>query len=297
MAFSRRLTALAAALLIAGGAALWLSPQMRATVLAALKPTDRHVSNHARDSEHGHGAHKHGSGAHGEGSIKLNAEQIAKAKIELAPADKGALTHRIAVTGTITPDSDRVARVAAKVVGTVAELRKRLGDQVTKGEVIAVLESREVADAKSDYLAALVKFDLQKTLFERDQTLWDKRISSEQQFLRSRTALTEAQIRLDVARQKLAALDLSEAEVESLPKQPITALRQKEIRGSAVRADRRTPGQRGGAGGRRRARAGDLRHRRSFVGMGRACRAHIRAAVDQGGAARFDRHQREQLAN
>jgi cobalt-zinc-cadmium efflux system membrane fusion protein len=231
MTFSRRLTILAAALLIAGGAALWLSPQMRATVLAVLKATERHASNNARQGDHGHGAHKHGPGdAHGDGAIKLSAEQIEKARIELAPVDKGALAHRITATGTITPDSDRVARVAAKVVGTVAELRKRLGDQVTKGEVIAVLESREVADAKSDYLAALVKFDLQKTLFERDEALWDKRISSEQQFLRSRTALTEAQIRLDVARQKLAALDLSEAEVESLPRQPITALRQKEIR-------------------------------------------------------------------
>jgi cobalt-zinc-cadmium efflux system membrane fusion protein len=231
MTFSRRLTMLAVALLIACGAALWLSPQMRATFLAALKPTDRHISNHARDSEHGHSAHKHGSGeAHREGEIKLSAEQIEKAKIELAPVDKGAVAHRISVTGTITPDYDRVARVAAKVVGTVAELRKRLGDRATKGEVLAILESREVADAKSDYLAALVKFDLQKILFERDQTLWDRRIISEQQYLRSQTTLTEAQIRLDVTRQKLAALDLSEAEVERLPKQPISALRQKEIR-------------------------------------------------------------------
>ena len=79
-------------------------------------------------------------------------------------------------------------------------------------------------------MAALVNFDLQKTLFERDQTLWDKRIISEQQFLRSRTAFTEVQLRVNVARQKLAALDLSEGEVESLPTQPIATLRQKELR-------------------------------------------------------------------
>jgi membrane fusion protein, heavy metal efflux system len=221
----RLLTALTAALLIAGGIALWVSPQLRATIFAAFKAAESHPNDHAHGGSHGHGG-QHGA----EGAIKLSAEQIEKAKIQIAPADRGALAFRLTVTGTIAPDSDRIGRVAAKVIGTVAELRKRLGDRVTKGEVVAVLESREVADAKSDYLAALVKFDLQKTLFERDQTLWDKRVSSEQQFLRSQTALTEVQIRLDVARQKLAALDLSETEVESLPKQPISTLRQKEIR-------------------------------------------------------------------
>ena len=59
-----------------------------------------------------------------------------------------------------------------------------LGDHVDKGEVVAVLESREVADAKSDYLAARLNNDLQQDLFEREKALWDKRISSEQQWLR-----------------------------------------------------------------------------------------------------------------
>jgi len=45
----------------------------------------------------------------------------------------------LSVPGIVTPDADRIGRVAAKVVGTVAELRKRLGDSVAKGEVVAVL--------------------------------------------------------------------------------------------------------------------------------------------------------------
>ena len=158
------------------------------------------------------------------------AQQIAKANIELAPAGKGVLARRINVPGTIAPDADRIGRVAAKVIGTVADLRKRLGDTVAKDEVIAVLDSREVADAKSDYLAALVHFDLQKTLFEREQTLWTQKISAEQQFLRARNAFREAELRVNVTRQKLAALDLVEAEIADLPAQALSALKQKNIR-------------------------------------------------------------------
>jgi cobalt-zinc-cadmium efflux system membrane fusion protein len=230
MAFRRLLWVLPATLLVAGGITLWLSPAVRMAVSAILATAESGAGKKVGADRHS--GHEHGSGMqHGaEGVIKLSAEQIEKAKIELARADKGTLERRLAVPGTITSDSDRTGRVAAKVTGTVAELRKRLGDWVTKGEVVAVLDSREVADAKSDYLAALVNFDLQKTLFERDQLLWDRKIIAEQQFLRSRSAFTESRIRFDVARQKLAALDLSEADVESLPSQPITALRRKELR-------------------------------------------------------------------
>ena len=65
------------------------------------------------------------------------------------------------------PSGDHIARVAVRLLGTVAELRKRLGDTVRAGEVVAVIESREVADAKSEYLAARLVFDLQQTLFNR----------------------------------------------------------------------------------------------------------------------------------
>ena len=97
----------------------------------------------------------------GEGVVILTPEQIAAAHIDTARVEGGALTRRIVVPAAVTPDPDRIGRVAAKVSGTVAELRKKLGDSVQKGEVIAIIDSREVADAKSDYLAALANYNLQ----------------------------------------------------------------------------------------------------------------------------------------
>jgi membrane fusion protein, heavy metal efflux system len=84
----------------------------------------------------------------------LTDEQLTEAHIDLAQVESGTLAHRIIVPGTIIPVADRIARVAVKLSGTVAELRKNIGDPVIKGEVLAILESREVADAKSEYLAA-----------------------------------------------------------------------------------------------------------------------------------------------
>lgn len=154
--------------------------------------------------------------------IKMKPEQISKQEITVAQVSGGTLSRHLLFPGTIAPDADRIARVPARVVGTVSELRKRLGDDVKKGEVVAILDSREVADAKSEFLTATVKSDLEKTNFDRQQALWDRRISAESAFLNAKATYSEATLRVDLARQKLSALGLEAAEVASSQKRDVT---------------------------------------------------------------------------
>jgi membrane fusion protein, heavy metal efflux system len=163
-------------------------------------------------------------------TIKLTDEQIAAAQIDVIAAQGGTLARQLVVPGTIIPHADRIARVSVKLSATVAELRKRLGDPVAKDEVIAVLESREVADAKSEYLAAKLTYELQQDLFERDKALWDKRFAPEQQYLRSRNSAAQSRMRFDIARQKLLALGVMEQEIANLPNEPEALLRRQEVR-------------------------------------------------------------------
>jgi membrane fusion protein, heavy metal efflux system len=162
--------------------------------------------------------------------IRLTDDQIATSGIELAAVQDGTLLRYIVVPGTIVPDADRVARVSVKLSATVAELRKKLGDPVAKGEVIAVLESREVANAKSEYLAARLNSDLQKNLYERDKVLWDRHVMAEQIVLKSQTAAAQAKMNFDISRQKLLALGVTESEIATLPDEPETSLRRQEVR-------------------------------------------------------------------
>ena len=183
---------------------------------------------------HGHG-HAHGPGEdHGEealeGTVRMTEEQIAGARIEVAEAGPGTVARRVSLPGTVAANADRLAHVPARVAGIVTALNKRLGDMVEAGEVLAVVESAEIATAKGDYLAALRTTELARVTFEREQRLWQRRVSAEQDFLKARTDWREAQIRLDLTRQKLAAIGLSQAEVEALPRQPIEALRRQEVR-------------------------------------------------------------------
>ena len=163
-------------------------------------------------------------------TVKLSAEQIAAAHIEVAPAGPGNLLRTVRVPGNVMMDPDLIGHVPAKVIGTVIELRKRLGDTVQKGEIVACLESREVADAKSEFLTAGSNLELQTNLFERERTLFEKKISAEQQFLRAENAFAVSKLRHDLARQKLSALDVDEGEIAELPKQPVANLRRYALR-------------------------------------------------------------------
>ncbi len=157
-------------------------------------------------------------------------EQIADAGITLAEAKGGTLRRHFLAPGSLVPDADHVARVSVRVLATVAELRKKLGDSVEQGEMVAVIESRDVADAKSEYLAARVTNELRQTLYDRQKVLVETRAVSENEFLRTQLTANEAQIKLDGARQKLFALGLSESEIADLPNQPPESLRKQYLR-------------------------------------------------------------------
>jgi cobalt-zinc-cadmium efflux system membrane fusion protein len=194
---------------------LWLA----AAVVLGTAPLRAHDDKPGAKTEH-----------HDEALVKLSTAQIEVGKFAVEDVRDGVLSKRIMVPGSIVPSGDHIARVAVRLLGTVAELRKRLGDAVVAGEVVAVIESREVADAKSEYLAARLVFDLQQTLFHRSRSLWDGKVLSENDFLRARTTFEDARVKLELSRQKLFALSLNAEQIEALPQQPVETLRRQELR-------------------------------------------------------------------
>jgi cobalt-zinc-cadmium efflux system membrane fusion protein len=218
-------------------ARLGLGPAPAVPSTPAAKPDDDDHDQPAKPAAHGHTGEEGEGKEHGEaGEIHMTAEQITSQEIGTAAVAGGTLSRHLVVPGTVTPDADRLVRVPARVVGTVAEMRKRLGDKVQKGDVVAVLDSREVADAKSDFLTAGVQAELQKINFERQQKLISSQATAQVSFDQARATYQESQLRLDLARQKLSALGLNAAEVAAAAKRDEATPNQSSLRLFPLRA-------------------------------------------------------------
>lgn len=120
----------------------------------------------------------------------------------------------------VTVDSRRVAKLAPIVSGTVRQVRRKLGDRVARGEVVAIIESLEMADARLKYIEATHRRRFAQEALRREEMLYRKKISAEEEFLRRRHASEEAQIAQDVARQHL--------EVFGMPREAIAKLEGRE---------------------------------------------------------------------
>jgi membrane fusion protein, heavy metal efflux system len=165
----------------------------------------------------------------GEKIVRLDEAALKESGIEVATAGPGKLQIHDTLSGEIAFNSDKLAHIVPRVPGVVREVFKNLGDTVRAGEVLAVLDSRDLADAKAAYLAALARLALTQANFTREENLRQGKITAEKDYLESKQALAEAQITLRSAEQKLHALGLTEADVQALPSHTETSYTRHEL--------------------------------------------------------------------
>ena len=187
--------------------------------LAACGPNPETTSDHA----HEHGEELHTDDHESELQEDDGEEVVVHLDalghgLELSTAGPGQIRLTTELPGEVQINGDRMAHVTPRVSGVVVEVRKSLGDSVRAGEILAVLESRELADIKAQYLGAVARLELAQAAYERESRLHEQRISAEQDFLDARNARAEARIELRSAQQKLIALGFSLEDLRILPR-------------------------------------------------------------------------------
>ena len=158
-----------------------------------------------------------GHDAHGEKHfVHLDAGELEEFGVQVAAAGPGRLQTLIELPGEIAIDPDRLAHIVPRVVGVVRQVEKKLGDRVRAGDVLAVLDSRELSELKSAYLVARERAQLAEATFSREEKLWLQEISSEKEYLEARWGVAEARIEMRAAEQKLHALGFSDEYLREL---------------------------------------------------------------------------------
>lgn len=140
------------------------------------------------------------------GLIEMSPQQIQTAGIATATAGPAAIRTELVLPGEVRFNEDRTAHVVPRVAGVVESVAASLGQDVKKGQPLAVIASAELADLRSAALAAGKRLELARITYEREKKLWEQKVSAEQDYLQAQQAYREAEIESQAARSKLTAL-------------------------------------------------------------------------------------------
>ena len=107
-----------------------------------------------------------------EARAEISAEVIKTLGITTTKAGPAKIKIIQRLTGEVSLNEERVVHIVPRLDGVVRKVFKDLGDRVEKGELLATLESRELADVKIRYLSAVKQSKLGLKDFERETLVY-----------------------------------------------------------------------------------------------------------------------------
>ena len=115
----------------------------------------------------GHVEGEHGDDEHSENDVEERVVSLPKsmwetAKLEVEPVERQSITGQTWATGKIMLNEDRTAHIYSITEGRAHRVLVSLGDEVKEGQVLALIDSREVGTAKLELYQARLQIDFAK---------------------------------------------------------------------------------------------------------------------------------------
>jgi len=110
------------------------------------------------------------------------------------------------VTGSVNPDVSKTVPVISLASGRVVEIHARLGDTVTKGQLLMRVQSADISGAFSDYRQALADELLARSQYDRSKLLYDKGAIAQKDLEVAANADTKAKVTVETALDHLRVL-------------------------------------------------------------------------------------------
>ena len=148
--------------------------------------------------------------------VDLSAEAMEAAAVAFGRVERRAFDDAVPATGSITTNAERLAHVTPTIRGRVETIGARLGQQVKKGDTLALLNSVDLGAAAAMYLKAKVAHAAAHANFEREERLKAKEATTEPDYLAAKAADQTAEAEFRAARETLILYGLAGAQVDAL---------------------------------------------------------------------------------
>jgi cobalt-zinc-cadmium efflux system membrane fusion protein len=149
------------------------------------------------------------------GIVRLQ-PSVAKALVETTVVQARAATKTFRLTGQVQLDQTRVVDVVPTGSGQVKRVEKLLGQDVAKGDVLAVIHSADLGQAKAQFLEVEARLELADSTFEREKELYEQKVSSEADYLSALNELKAAQAYYAAAERRLRLFGLGTEQISAI---------------------------------------------------------------------------------
>ncbi len=132
----------AAAIFALGAGVYATAPSKSDTQTAATSKAARQgdkAKGEKAKGEKGHDEKGHGE----EGVVEMSDARVASSNIEILSARTETLHDSLVLNGILQPNQETLVQVTPRFPGVVREIKKRIGDTVEKGELLAKIESNQ----------------------------------------------------------------------------------------------------------------------------------------------------------
>ncbi len=192
--------------------------------LAVVVLIDYYLLRNTKEEEgHDHGTEQEAAGEKKEEGaaakeVELNEAQFKAAAIELGTFSQKNLSEVINANGYTELPPQNQADVSVFLTGVVTKINVIEGQHVTKGQVIALVESPEFAKLQEAYATSKSNLEFLKLEFERQKTLSEENVNSKKVFQRTKADYETEKARFASLGKQLSLLNLnSNSATASMP--------------------------------------------------------------------------------
>ena len=124
----------------------------------------------------------------------------------IATATARTVSTELKVTGSVSADVSRNVPVISLASGRVVEIRARLGDEVTKGQLLMRVQSSDISGANADYRKAVTDEVLARAQLDRAKLLFEKGAIAAKDLEVAQDTEDKARVDVENATEKLKVL-------------------------------------------------------------------------------------------
>jgi cobalt-zinc-cadmium efflux system membrane fusion protein len=147
-------------------------------------------------------------------TITVTKAQFDTENMQLGMLAEQAFNETVKVNGFIDVPPQNKASVSTFVGGYIKRTPLLIGDKVRKGQLLVTLENTDFVEIQQQYLEVAEQLNYLKSEFERQETLYNEKITSQKNFLKAKSAYKSTLALYNGLRKKLKMMNINTVSVE-----------------------------------------------------------------------------------